>query len=102
MTTLDNRRQTGACDLPERGLGKVFAPEDLPASDGPSVGAEALGKLADSAWCRPLPHGADEDDDGAEVDLSAEEAYRRRCHSLPATVAIAAEAQSDRACGSGS
>ena len=34
-------------------------------------------------------------DDGAQVDLSAQEAHRRGRHSLPATVAIAAEAQSE-------
>jgi hypothetical protein len=92
---LEKRYQTGASDLPERCLGKVLAPEDLPASDGPTVGAEASGKLADSTWRRPLPQGADQDDDGAQIDLGAEEADRRGCHSLPATVTIAAEAQSD-------
>jgi hypothetical protein len=93
---LDNRREASACDLPERCLWKVFAPEDLPASDSPSVGAEACGQLTDLAWCRPLPQGADQDDDDAEIDLGTEEAYRGGCHSLPATVAIAAEAQSDK------
>ena len=53
---LDKRQQTGAFDLPERRLREVFAPESLPASD---VGTEVGGELADSAWCRPLPHGAD-------------------------------------------
>src|SRR5580658_534069 len=47
---LDSRHKTGACDLPEMGLRKVFAPEDLPASDGPLINAEAFGELADSAW----------------------------------------------------
>jgi len=91
----DNRYELGASDLPERCLRKVFAPEDLPASDGASVGTEASGKFADSAWCRPLPHGTDYDDDGGEVDFWAEEANRGGCRSLPATVAIAAEAQSE-------
>ena len=59
------------------------------------VDAEALGKLTDAAWRRPLPHGADEDDDGGHVDLAAEEAYRRWRRSFPATVAIATEAQSE-------
>ena len=72
---LGNRYEMGASDLPERCLRKVFPPEDLPAGYGPPVGAEASGKLADPAWCRPLPHGADYDDDGAQVDLWAEEAY---------------------------
>ncbi len=92
---LANGQETGACDLPEGCLWEVFAPEDLPADDCAFVGTEACGKLTDPAWCRPLPHGADQDDDGGQVDLSAQEAHRRRRRSLPATVAIAAEAQSD-------
>src|SRR5260370_31214813 len=92
---LENRYQTSACDLPERSLRNVFAPEDLPASDGPFVSTEAFGELADSARLWPLPHGADQDDDGAQVNLSAQEAHRWWRRSLPATVAIAAEAQSD-------
>ena len=91
----DNRLQTGACHLPERCPGKMIAPEDLPASDGPSVGAAKLEEVADLARSRSLPHGADEDDDGGEVDLWAEEAHRRRSDALPAAVAIAAEAQPD-------
>ena len=92
---LDNRLQTGACDLPEQCPGKLIAPEDLPASDGASVDAETVGEVAETTWCRPLPHGADKDDEGGDEDPSSEEANRRRCHSLPAAVAIAAEAQSD-------
>src|SRR5882724_3398011 len=92
---LDKWYQTGPCDLPERRLRNVFAPEDLPASNGPSIGAEASGKLADATWCLSLPHGADHDDDGAQVNLGAEKAYRRRCRPLPTAVAIAAEAQSE-------
>ena len=46
----DNRHQAGACEPPERCLRKVFAPEDLPASDGLPIDAEASGKLADAAW----------------------------------------------------
>src|SRR5271157_1459418 len=65
----DSRYKMGTGDLPERCLRKVFAPEDLPASDGPTVGAEARGKLADSPWRGPLPHGADEDDDGVTLFL---------------------------------
>jgi hypothetical protein len=38
---LDDRHQQGACDLPERRLGKAFTPEDLPAGNGPTVGTEA-------------------------------------------------------------
>jgi hypothetical protein len=97
-SNLDNRHQAGLCDLPERCLRKLLAPQDLPASDGPPVGAESPGQLTDSAWRRPLPHGADYDDDDAEVDLWAEEAHRRRCRSLPATLAIAAEAQPETLC----
>ena len=57
--------------------------------------ARKRGKLTDPAWRRALPHGADQDDDGAQVDLGAEKAHRRWCDSLSAAVAIAAEAQSD-------
>ena len=95
---LDKWYQTGPFDLPERCLRKVLAPEDLPASDGPPVGAELRGKFADTPWRGPLPHGADEDDDDAEIDLWTEETYRRRCDSLPAAIAIAAEAQSEALC----
>src|SRR5271165_6154026 len=92
---LHDRHQPGPCDLPEWRLRKAFAPEDLPAGDGPPVGAEACGKLTDAAWRRSLPHGADQDDDGAQVDLWPEESHRRWCRSLPAAVAVAAEAQSE-------
>src|SRR5579859_4090282 len=91
----DDRYEMRTCNLPERRLGKVFTPEDLPAGDGPPVGAEACGEVADSPWRGPLSHSADEDDDGAQVDLGPEEAHRRRRRSLPAAVAIAAEAQSE-------
>jgi len=87
------RPQVGASDLPERRLGKAIAPEDHPSGDGPPVGTEASGQFTDASWRGPLPHGADEDDDGAEVDRSAEESHRGRRQSLAAAVAIAAEAQ---------
>ena len=92
---MGSRLQASACSLPEGSLGKVFAPEDLPARDGPPVGTEALGELTDSARCRPLPHGADEDDDGAQVHFSAKEANGGRSDSLPATVALTAKAEPD-------
>ena len=38
-----------------------------------------------------LPHGADQDHHGTEVDLSAEKSHRRRCQPLPASIAIAAD-----------
>src|SRR5271169_1113675 len=87
--------ETSACDLPEGRLWEVFAPERLPTGDCAFVGAEAFGELADPPRGGPLPHGADEDDDGGQVDLSAQEAHRAGRRSLPATVAIAAEAQSE-------
>ena len=40
-----------------------------------------------------MPHGGDQDDDGAEVYLPTEESRRRWCHPLPATVAVTAETQ---------
>src|SRR5271166_722958 len=85
--------ETSACDLPEGRVGEVFAPEDLPAGNRAFVGTEAFGELTDPPRRGPLPHGADQDDDGGQVDLSAQEAHRPRCRPLPATVAIAAEAQ---------
>ena len=87
--------ETGACHLPEGRLWEVFAPEGLPASNGAFVRAEAFGKVTDPAWAGPLPHRADQDDDGAQVDLSAHEAHRGGRRPLPATVAITAEAQSE-------
>jgi hypothetical protein len=50
-------------------------------------------KLTDTARCWPLPHGADQDDHGAKVDLSAEKTHRRRCRPLSAAVTITAEAE---------
>src|SRR3954447_7710576 len=91
---IDIGGQAGAGHLPEGGVGEEFAPEDLPARDGAPVGAEVSGQLADAAWCRPVAHGGDQDDHDGEVDLSAEEAYRRRRRPLAAPVSLAAEAQS--------
>src|SRR5262245_58823648 len=87
--------EIGTCHLPERRLREVFAPEALPAGDCAVVGAEAFGEVTEPAWVGPLPHRADQDNDGREVDLSAKETHRRGRQSLPATVAIAAEAQSE-------
>ena len=47
----------------------------------------------------PLPHGADQDDDGTQVDLWPEESHRRRCDSLSAAIAVAAEAQPEGTVG---
>src|SRR4051794_23449505 len=91
---IDIGGQAGAGHLPEGGVGEEFAPEDLPARDGAPVGAEVSGQLADAAWCRPVAHGGDQDDHDGEVDLSSEEAYRRRRRPLAAPVVLAAEAQS--------
>jgi len=92
---LDDRHQAGLRAFPEWCLRKVFAPEDLPAGDGLSIDAEAFGKLTGLTWRRPLPQSADQDQEGAQVDLPAEEAHRGWCRSLPAAVATAAEAQPD-------
>ena len=73
----------------------MVAPEDLPASDGPAVGAEESGEFADASRRWSLPHGADQDDDGAKVDLWAEEPHGRRCDSLAAPIAVAAEAEAN-------
>src|SRR5271165_2228319 len=91
---LDKWYQTSPFDLPERCPRKVFAPEDLPARNGPSIGAEASGQFAHTTRCWPLPHGADHNDDRAQVHLGAEKAYRRRRRPLPTAITIAAEAQS--------
>ena len=42
-----------------------------------------------------LSQGSDQDDDGAEINLWAEESHRRRGEPLSATVTIAAEAESE-------
>src|SRR4051812_12834257 len=63
---IDVRGQPGASDLPEGGVGKGVAPEDLPARDGAPVGAEVSGELADPAWGRPVAHGGDQDDHDGE------------------------------------
>ena len=73
----------------------MVAPGGLPAGDRAFVGTEAFGELTDPSRSGPLPHGADQDDDGGEVDLSAQEARRGGRRSLPVAVAIAAEAQSE-------
>ena len=91
----NDRYEPSASNLPEWRPRKVFAPEDLPAGNGPPVNIETLGELTDSAWCWPLPHGTDEDHAGGDEDLAAEEAYRWWCDSLAAALAIAAEAQPD-------
>src|SRR5271157_3888072 len=61
---LDNGHETTARNFPERCPRNVVAPEGLPSSNGGSVDAEQPRKLADSARCRSLPNGADQDDDG--------------------------------------
>jgi hypothetical protein len=71
----------------------VFAPEALPSNDGSSVDFEAFGKLAHWAGSRSLPQGGNQHDHGSEVNLTAEETHRRRCDPLPATLAVATEAQ---------
>src|ERR1700690_4228229 len=80
--------ETGACDLPERRLWEVFAPEGLPAGDRAFVSVKAYGELTDPPWAGSLPHGADQDDDSGQIDLSAQEAHRGGRRSLPATVTI--------------
>ena len=87
------RHKTCASNLPERCLRKLFAPKHLPPSDGPSVDGEEPGQLADPPWRGPLAHGGDQDDHGPEINLWPEETNRGGCHPLPATVAIAAEAE---------
>jgi hypothetical protein len=70
---VDYRHKTSAGDLPERCPRKVFAPKDLPPTDGPSVGVEEPGQLADPPWRGPLPHGGDQDDHGTQINLGAQE-----------------------------
>src|SRR3954468_23528321 len=91
---IDIGGQSGAGHLPEGGVGEELAPEDLPARDGATIGAEVSGKLAEPARCRPVAHGGDQEDHDGEVDPSAEEAHRRRSDPLAAAVALAAEAES--------
>lgn len=93
MPQLPSGSTATARHLPEWCLWNTFSPEDLPSRDGPSVGAEEAGKLADSARRGPLPHGAHQDDHGAEVHLWAEKTHGRWCDPLAAAVAIATEAE---------
>jgi hypothetical protein len=90
---LDHRQKASAFDPPECGLGKLLAPEDLPASDRPWIDVEQLGQHVDSAGGRTLPHRGDQDDHGAQVHLASQKTHRRRCHPLAATFPRAAEAQ---------
>jgi hypothetical protein len=90
---VDYRYKTSAFNPPERGLRKVFSPEDLPPSDRSPVHFEEIGKFADTAWRGPLPHRGDQDDHGAKVHLSAQKPYRWRSHSLSAPILVAAEAE---------
>src|SRR5262249_40251307 len=58
-----------------------------------SATTNCLTVAADPARRGTLPHGADQDHHGTQVDLSAERAHRRRRHPLSAAIAIAAEAE---------
>src|SRR3990167_3161138 len=87
------RHEPTAGDFPERRLWKLLAPEDLPARDGPPIGPEEPGEFRDAAWRRALPHGGDENDDGAQVNLPAQKSHRRRRDSLAAPLAFTAEAE---------
>ena len=93
---MEREASTGA--LPEMGLGNVLAPELLPASNGPPVNTEERGKLTDSPRRRSVPHGADQNDEGADIDLSAEEAHGRCRGALSAAVAIATETEPGVVC----
>ena len=90
---VDHGYEASTRHLPERRPGDVLAPEGLPSCNGCAVDAEEPRKLADSARCRSLPHRGDQDDDDTKVDLPAEKTHRRRCYTLSASVAIAAEAE---------
>jgi hypothetical protein len=90
---LNDRYETPSRDLPEGCPRNVVSPEGLPSTNGRCVDAEQPRKLADSARCRTLPHGADQDDHDAEVYLSAEKTHRRRCRPLSTAVTITGEAE---------
>src|SRR6516162_8619609 len=90
---VDHWYEASTGDLPERGLRNVVAPECLPSRDGRCVSTKECRKLTHSPRRRSLPHGADQDHHGTQVDLSAEKTDRWRRHPLSATVAIAAEAE---------
>ena len=76
-----------------RASAKLFAPEGLPPSDGCCVDIEQPRKLADPPRRWSLPHRADQDDHGSEVNLPAEEPHRWRGRPLSTSVTIAAEAE---------
>ena len=79
-------------DFPERRLRDLLLPEDLPSRDGPPIGTKEPRELGNSTWRGLLSHGRDEDNDGTEINLSAEKPHRRRRDSLAAPVAITTEA----------
>jgi hypothetical protein len=89
---LDDWYETTARGFPEGRQRKTFSPEGPPTIDRASVGIEEFGEFPDSSRRRTLPHGGDQDDDSAEINLSAEKTDRPRSHPLAASVALAAEA----------
>jgi hypothetical protein len=92
-TIFNNRHDATSCKFPERRLRNVVTPEGLPSRDGRPVNTKQRRKHVDPARRWTLPHGADQNHDSTEVDLSAEKTDRWRRHPLPAAVAIAAEAE---------
>jgi len=89
----NNWHEASSCNFPERRLRNVVAPEGLPSRDGRPINTKERRKLADPARPWTLPHCADQDHHGTQVDFSAEKTDRWRRHPLPAAVAIAAEAK---------
>ena len=83
---LDDWYQTTARDFPESRQRKTFSPEGPPTIDCASVGIEEFGEFPDSSRRRTLPHGGDQDDDSAEINLSAEKTNRRARRPLAASV----------------
>jgi hypothetical protein len=85
-------RTSTARDFPESRQRKVLSPEGPPTVDRAAVGAEELGEFPDSSRRGTLPHGGDQDDDGAKINFSAEKTDRPRSHPLAASVALETEA----------
>ena len=79
---------------PEVALGKVVAPEHLPAGDRPPVDVQESRDVTDPLRGWSVPHGADQNDEGAEVNPSTKKTNGRWRGSLSAPVSIAGETES--------
>lgn len=90
---IDRRHERGASDLPEWCRGEALTPPCAPALDGAAIDADHLGQLPQARRRCAVPQDRDQHHDRGNVDLTAQEAQRRRRRPRPAAVERAAEAQ---------